>query len=46
MPELPVCTQKWGTKEKDLRGGSQYPILSASRSHQDVQRLEAILLVE
>jgi len=38
-----MCTQKRGTKEEGLRGGSEQPILGASRRHQDVQIPEVIL---
>jgi len=44
--ESPVCIQKRGIKEKDLRGGSQHSIFSASKRHQDTWRPDTILLAE
>ena len=40
------CLCEPRNKETDPTEGSQYSLLDASRRHQDVQRLQAILLVE
>jgi len=46
VPESPMWAKKWESKKANPGRGSQYSLFNASRRHKDVQRSEAIFLVE